>query len=330
MILLAYNQERTVSLAAASCLAQDCEPIEIILSDDASTDRTFALLQEAAAAYRGPHRVCARRNAENLGIGAHYNELLAVSHGQLLVSAAGDDISEPDRVRRLLAAWDGTDGRADLMASHVVDLDGDGQSHGLVRVDDLSVYGGPQDWASRRPYIIGAGHAFTRRMMERFGPMSRDVFYEDQVMVFRAIASGGAVTVDAPLVRYRRGGTSRKLDFESAEQMRWWTTRQLGRELAEVQQLLDDARVAGCEQLVRDHVVPWHAKAAYLAKINVADSWKERRVAYKEAALLPRWWRLRKVFPTLFPRGTFLVRKGLVAIHAWRVRMGLSTRKHEL
>jgi len=330
ILLLAYNQERTVQCAAASCLAQDCEPLEIILSDDASTDSTFALLQAIAADYRGPHRVWARRNVENLGIGAHYNELLAASRGQLLVSAAGDDISEPDRVRRLLAAWDATDGRADLIASHVIDLDIDDEVHEIIRVDDLSVYKSPRDWASRRPYIIGAGHAFTRRMMARFGPLAREVFYEDQIMVFRAIASGGAVTVDAPLVRYRRGGTSRKLVFDSAEQMHWWTHRQLERELAEVRQLISDAQVAGCEPLVRDHVVPWHTKATYLARINEARSWSERRAAYDEAALLPRWWRVRKIFPSIFPRGTFLVRKGLVAIHAWRVRLGLSRRKHEL
>jgi len=330
IVLLAYNQERTVRRAATSCLAQDCEPLEIILSDDASTDGTFGLLQELAANYRGPHRVWARRNARNLGIGAHYNELLACSQGTFLVTAAGDDISEPDRVRRLLAAWDATDCHADLIASHVVDLDDDDQLHDVMRVDDLSVYRSPRDWAAKRPYIIGAGHAFTRRMMERFGPMSPEVFYEDQIMVFRAIASGGAVTVDAPLVQYRRGGTSRKPAFDSTEHMRWWTARQLGRELAEMRQLISDGRIAGCEALVRSHVAPWYTRTNYLDRINNAKAFAERWAAYKEADSLPHAWRLRRMMRTIFPRSTVLVRRSLVALHSWRVRKGLSSRKHEV
>ena len=330
IVLLAYNQERTVQRAAASCLAQDCEPVEIILSDDASTDSTFELLQKIAADYRGPHRVWARRSAENLGIGAHYNELLAASHGRLLITAAGDDISEPDRARRLIAAWEATDERADLIASHVIDLDHDDQLHEIMRVDDLAVYKSPQDWAAKRPYIIGAGHAFTRRMMERFGPMSSGVFYEDQIMVFRAIASGGAITVDAPLVHYRRGGTSRKPDFESTEHMRWWTTRQLGRELAEMNQLISDATMADCEKLVRDHVGPWYTRTLYLDQINNANTQAERWAAYKDAAALPRGWRLRRMMRVVCPRGTYLVRKCLVAIHTMRRRLGMSTRKHEI
>ncbi len=101
LLLLACNQQSTARAAALSCsLAQDCEPLEIVLSDDASTDATFAELQAAAADYRGPHRVRTRRNEVNLGIGAHYNRLIAETRGALLVTAAGDDISLPQRVQR--------------------------------------------------------------------------------------------------------------------------------------------------------------------------------------------------------------------------------------
>ena len=108
LVLLACNQEATAGAAAESCLAQLGEPLEIVLSDDASNDRTFERLQAAAAAYRGPHRVRARRNPVNLGIGGHYNELIAQTSGELIVTAAGDDLSVPHRVQRLAQAWDAT------------------------------------------------------------------------------------------------------------------------------------------------------------------------------------------------------------------------------
>lgn len=320
MVLLAYNQERTVAHAAASCLAQDCEPMEIVLSDDASSDGTFALLEQLAAAYRGPHHVWARRSSHNVGIGEHYNQLLDACGGELLITAAGDDYSVPDRARRLIAAWDAAGGRPDLIASHVIDLDDADQLHDVIPVDDLAVYRSVEQWAGKRPYIIGAGHAFTRRMMKHFGPMAPEVFYEDQIMVFRAIATGGALTVDAPLVHYRRGGTSRRPVFESTEHMRWWTARQLGRELAEIRQLAADARIAGCEKLVREHVGFALRKADYLDRLAAARTHAERWAAMRESPTLARGWRLRKMLHAAFPHSSLALRRKLMAFRAWRHR----------
>ena len=329
VLLLAYNQAAHVRRAVLSCLAQDCEPLEVILSDDASSDRTFELMQELAAGYRGPHRVTARRNAGNVGIGEHYNQLVAASSGALLVTAAGDDISTPDRVRRLIEAWEATGCRADLIASHVIDLDDDDQLHAVMRVDDLSAYRGAADWARKRPYIIGAGHAFTRRMMERFGPIAPGVFYEDQVMVFRAIVSGGAVTVDAPLVHYRRGGTSRKPPFESQEHMKQWTLRQLGRELAEMHQLLADAQLANRLPEVREHIESRHVPARYQQLLQLSLTSAERWAAFRDASTLPYWWRLRKMMHVVFPRTSYLIRRTLYRLHEWRFQHGIARRQHD-
>ena len=126
LLLLACNQQATARAAALSCLAQVGEPLEIVLSDDASSDATFAELQAAARHYSGPHQVRVRRNPANLGIGAHYNRLLAETSGALLVTAAGDDFSVPQRVQCLAAAWDESGQRADLIASHFIDMAADG------------------------------------------------------------------------------------------------------------------------------------------------------------------------------------------------------------
>jgi len=327
LIVLAYNQAPMVREAVASCLAQESEPIEIILSDDASSDGTYAILQEMASSYRGPHRVWARRNERNLGIGEHYNQLVAAAAGELLVTAAGDDLSRPQRVARLLAAWDANGHRADLIASHLTDLDDEGRTHETIRVDDLGRYRGVEDWARKRPYIVGASHAFTKRMMQRFGPLDAGVFYEDQVMVFRAIVSGGAITVDEPLVDYRRGGTSRRPDFETVADMKRWIRRQLGRTLSEMNQILADSRVAGCEPQVREHLWVPMTKATYELALNDAATPSERRAAWHLAAGLPVAWRIRKYVHATLPELSFGVRRRLGSWRdqwrAFRVRLGL-------
>jgi len=96
--VIAYKQERFVREAVEGAFAQTYRPLEIILSDDCSPDRTFEIMQEMAAAYDGPHRVRLNRNERNLGLASHFNNILSAASGEILVISAGDDISGPSRV----------------------------------------------------------------------------------------------------------------------------------------------------------------------------------------------------------------------------------------
>lgn len=57
--LFAYNQQRFVRKAIAGAFSQTCKPLELILSGDSSTDRTFEIMQEIAndvlSLSMGPH-----------------------------------------------------------------------------------------------------------------------------------------------------------------------------------------------------------------------------------------------------------------------------------
>ena len=322
LLVLTYQQRALLAGAVASAFAQDCEPIEIVLSDDGSSDGSYERLLELAAAYAGPHRVVVRPRGPNVGIAEHYNQLHAFASGELFVTAAGDDASSPDRVRRLVEAWNANGRRADLIASHLIDMDAAGGLHDTMRVDDLAAWPSIDDWFVKRPYIVGASHAYTRRMMDRFGPMDRAIAYEDQIMVFRAIASGGAITVDAPLVHYRRGGTSRLPSFDSVDHKTEWTERQMDRMLAEMTQLTADAYVAGCAP--RMHALmdrPLH-RDRYLRALKRGLPWRERWRALREANKLPFDWRVRKLLHSLFPNATFVVKGVLQLFHRryWRAR----------
>jgi glycosyltransferase involved in cell wall biosynthesis len=308
ILLLAYQQARLVRAAVEACLAQEGGPYEIILSDDASTDGTFEAMQSAVRGYDGHHHVVVRRNATNLGIGRHYNELVKLARGELLVTAAADDISVPDRVRQLELAWVATDCRADLVASHVFDLDDAGRSHGVIAVDDLAHWRSIPEWIRRRPYVIGAGHAFTKRVMQRFGPFAPDVAFEDQILSFRAIAMGGAITVPRPLVHYRRGGTSRCPEFETAQDMFAWKQRQSTRELAVMRQLLADARTVGHEMELRESIGAQLSRAAYMQALGQCATATARLRTAMDHPELSAWWRYRRALQATFPDATFAMK----------------------
>jgi len=298
LILLAYNQCALLAEAIQACFAQTGEPIEILLSDDASTDGSYELMQRMAAQYQGPHRVRLRRNERNLGIGEHYNRAIADSAGQLLVTAAGDDISLPDRVQTLLEQWDATGQRADLIASHVIDMSEDGRDMGVVRVGDLSRWKSPDAWVRKRPYVIGASHAYTRRLHERFGPFDAALAYEDQVMALRACCLGGGVTVDRPLLRYRRGGVSAlEASAQTPQGFLQWNLKKHGRQQVLYQQIRRDLATAGRSELWRGKVC-----RSDLALRMLAEPRPWRRLLM---ALAPRgagwFWALRHGFYFAMP-----------------------------
>src|SRR5690606_9493062 len=86
--LFAYNQENYIREAIEGAFAQTYEPLEIILSDDCSTDQTFEIMQEVVLGYNGPHKVCVRRNEVNLGLAGHINSILAQAEGEFICWAA--------------------------------------------------------------------------------------------------------------------------------------------------------------------------------------------------------------------------------------------------
>jgi glycosyltransferase involved in cell wall biosynthesis len=203
-VLLAYNQERYIREAVEAALAQEYSPLEIILSDDCSTDRTFAIIASIAKIYGGANKVRLNRNDRNLGISGHINKIMSLSHGEIVVVAAGDDISIPCRTAALVDAWCQRHRVPDLLCSAYSSMDMDGKplSEGAgCRIEEMNSHA----MAKNGHGVVGATAAWTKRVWDRFGLLPESIIYEDQILPFRAMLSGGVVYLDKPLVRYRRG-----------------------------------------------------------------------------------------------------------------------------
>lgn len=245
ILLIAYRQPDTAGQALLAALAQTYEPLEIIASDDASGDGTWEALCRVAEGYAGAHRLRLNRNEANLGIGAHLSRLAQMAQGELLVVAAGDDLSLPQRVERIVQAWLAHERRPDLIASALADIDAEGRVHGEIVPSDLSRYTSLAQWAAEPPHVVGAAQAWTKRLFDRFGPLPAGTVAEDLVMVFRAIGSGGAITLREPLVQYRRGGISRRRRSLHAREVVERLLKNNRHALVETEQMLRDARVMG-------------------------------------------------------------------------------------
>lgn len=278
MLLITYNQARTVEAALQGALGQTYGNLEIIVSDDASTDDTFARVQHLAQSYQGPHVLRIHRNPVNLGIGANLNQAVGLSTGELLVVTAGDDVSVPHRCEVLARTWVDSGKQLDLLAAHLIDMDDQGQLHGTLKPSALQQLRSLNDWLAHRPYVVGAAQAWTRRLFDRFGPFPTGVVAEDLVMVFRAVAAGGAHTIEQPLVHYRRGGLSGKKRNATPQAVMAGWLKSNRHALIESQLLLKDCEQIDCPPSVRAFLQSERDRAHFMARLfSETSRWQRLR-----------------------------------------------------
>lgn len=202
-VVVAYNQERFISEAVRSAFAQTYHPLEIILSDDCSPDLTFAIMEEAAAAYDGPHRVLLNRSPRNDGLASNLNRCWELSSGEFVVVQAGDDIAVPERTAELVARWRDPNAPVDLVCSHFAEIDEVGERTGVVRWDVLFIPDVSNSVLKWRCGATGACSGYSRRLHEKYGPLDKRVLSEDWVYSFRAWLERGAGVVAKPLLLHR-------------------------------------------------------------------------------------------------------------------------------
>ena len=218
--LVSCNQEPFVREAVEAALAQTYSPLEIILSDDCSDDRSFEIMREMAQAYRGPHRLKLNRNSTRKIMGGHMNRVLELSQGELIVIAAADDVSLPNRTELVFQAWEKSGRQAASIYTDYIQIDEAGkQIDRLFSFEDEQPAGGGEQIVEQKvdplfylrtlkPTVHGCSHAICPRLYRRFGNLPEEVVYEDKVLAFRSVLVGKVFYVNEPLVRYRLHGAN--------------------------------------------------------------------------------------------------------------------------
>lgn len=197
--LFAYNQEKYIREAIEGAFAQTYEPLEIILSDDCSTDQTFEIMEEMAAKYCGPHKIRTRKNANNFGVLLHVLSVAREANGAIFVVAAGDDISFLDRTQKILPHF--VDKRICALSSDEIIID----EHGKEKNWDLKRFKMRDRWHRKScSWLHGATAAYRTDFLTRLPLPSNAIHYED--MVFSDVMSLiglKSIRLKKPLIKYR-------------------------------------------------------------------------------------------------------------------------------
>lgn len=211
VIFLSYKQEAYVVAALRAVLEQDLPDYEIIIGDDASPDRTRALIEAELAAYRGRARIVLLPPAPNVGVIRNFNRCVAASSGDIFVTAAGDDVSHPTRLRRIAEFFrDHPDCTAHYSNARVVDAVG-----GVVRPTWYHHQGvlirqfDPQGYhLYQGVQFCGATGSYRGDVFRKFPPMPGATGGEDGPAILRALLLGTAAVDSEILIDWRWHGAN--------------------------------------------------------------------------------------------------------------------------
>jgi len=213
VLMAVYNGERHVRDAIDSILSQTHRDFEFVIVDDGSTDRTA----ERVSSYRDSRVRLVSMN-RNVGLSTALNEGLRLARAPLVARQDVDDVSEPQRLERQLAAMAARPALA-LLGTQGVDIDEGGVPIGTVRRCTES---GSIRWFSMfdNPFIHTSVMFRTdvARAMGGFNP-SYDPFLQDYDLWCRLMETHAVANLPDTLVRYRVSGTSiiGSLDTEGPE-----------------------------------------------------------------------------------------------------------------
>ncbi|HTD32661.1 MAG TPA: glycosyltransferase [Candidatus Elarobacter sp.] len=93
-----YNYVKYVATAVDSALAQTYPNVEVIVSDNCSTDGAWELLNER---YGGEPRVRLYRNETNIGMARNFDRLLELARGEYVMCLSSDDFLFPQHLIQL-------------------------------------------------------------------------------------------------------------------------------------------------------------------------------------------------------------------------------------
>src|SRR5688572_7405599 len=97
VVVPAYNAEAVLGEALESIFAQSYTDYEVIVIDDCSTDRTYAIAKDLS---KRDKRVKAYRNDRNIGVGATRSRGVLLAKGDYICWQDADDISVKNRIEK--------------------------------------------------------------------------------------------------------------------------------------------------------------------------------------------------------------------------------------
>lgn len=195
--MAAYNGEKYISEQLQSIVDQTYRNIEIIITDDKSTDNTVQVIRDFQKRYSNIFLFC---NTENLGITRTFENSFKNCNGDLIAISDQDDIWELNKIEVMVKEI----GKEDALYSNSRLIDRNGNCLDV----DFKSFMNSQSYYSGAPFLLTKGipgHNILIKtdFIKKLLPFPDGVLF-DKWISYCAGANNGLKYIDKPLVRYRQ------------------------------------------------------------------------------------------------------------------------------
>jgi len=275
-----HNGEPFIARALESLLGQDHGDLEIVVADNASSDRTPDIVR---GLMRRDSRIRYERVEHKITASQNFNRAFALSGGRYFMWAADDDLWDPTYVRRCVAAL--AEDPTAVMASsglRFIDLAGQELAADYARYDnpDLS----SRSVVERVRLILRRGgwyqvYGVARRDALLQTRLFQDVYGPDVVLVLELAMLGPILRIPEALFRYRRFPGRSEADRAERQGGIPDEARVVTARMTHLQEALSDAvRSSGLSRPMKARLIGEILRAAYV------DDTPIRSKARREAA----------------------------------------------
>jgi glycosyltransferase involved in cell wall biosynthesis len=204
LVILAYNQENFISEAINGALSQTYDNLEIIVSDDYSTDNTYEIARQTIEKYNGDKKIYLYRNEKNIGLVPHVNKIFSqYVNGEYIALAGGDDISLPERIEKTVALFKNDSVYAVSGQCYVINEKGN--VIGNSEQNGISYCEINDEYIKNLSFMTsGAGLAIKKCVLDKFGELELKTPTEDSTLRFRSLLLGKLAVSDHYFIKYRR------------------------------------------------------------------------------------------------------------------------------
>jgi glycosyltransferase involved in cell wall biosynthesis len=218
VVLCTRNGAEFVGQQVESILAQEPQPDELILGDDASSDSTVAIVTSLVDRHRsagGRVELVVRRHDPALGVVANFEDALTHAGGDVIALSDQDDVWHPGKLAAVLAAFD-ADPSLLLVHTDARLVDAAGAPLGMTLLGALEVTAGERAGLERgdafatllrRNLVTGATAVLRRELLAMAVPFPTE-WVHDEWLAAIAAAAGTLRLLPRPLIDYRQHGSN--------------------------------------------------------------------------------------------------------------------------